>query len=512
LVGSDELKGSFIRDPSLFTHHSFMRQYLAIIVTFALVVVVLVAINAASYVEIEQSPDSEFEPDRSTYNAGTTGMRALYDYLQESGHKVVRWREQPERLLSAGSARPGTFVIVGNTRVQFKPEEVENLLTWVKTGGRLVLIDRTPDPRLLPPSGKWQVSLELQNYPTPEARAGNTDDMTAGVALARAAQPTALTLGVDSVLPSRFASEIKVFGIEPAAAAPDTSGETEHQNDEESDANDYDLSGRIKRAGAQPEPPPPVPLPQTSPGATPSSSETTVSQASQAPVVHLAGSGGALLVDYRHGAGRVLVLSDPFIVANNGINRADNLRLAINVVAGSTGLIAFDEYHQGRPATHNQLLSYFAGTPVLAMIGQLGLIVLVILWTRGRRFARPLPLPYIDRRSKLEFVASMAELQQRSRAYDLAIENIYARTRRVLARYAGLDTNSPSALIAERVAARSTLNARELETLLRECEDAMAGEPLRARRALNLAARLREVERTLGLRMRSREVRQAKGG
>jgi hypothetical protein len=105
----------------------------------------------------------------------------------------------------------------------------------------------------------------------------------------------------------------------------------------------------------------------------------------------------------------------------------------------------------------------------------------------------------------------MAELQQRARAYDLAIENIYARTRRVLARYAGLNSNSSRADIAARVAARSQLNAQELEALMRDCEDAIAGEPVSARRALQLVARLREVERALGLRMRSREIKQAKG-
>jgi len=57
----------------------------------------------------------------------------------------------------------------------------------------------------------------------------------------------------------------------------------------------------------------------------------------------------------------------------------------------------------------------------------------------------------------------MAELQQRAKAYDLAIENIYSRTRRVLARYAGVDYNSPRRLIAERVAARSTIKAHQLE-------------------------------------------------
>ena len=66
---------------------------------------------------------------------------------------------------------------------------------------------------------------------------------------------------------------------------------------------------------------------------------------------------------------------------------------------------------------------------------------------------RAVPSPRPDRRSKLEFVSSMAELQQRARAYDLAVENVYQRTRRALARYAGLPATATPAQLAERVAA-----------------------------------------------------------
>jgi hypothetical protein len=231
---------------------------------------------------------------------------------------------------------------------------------------------------------------------------------------------------------------------------------------------------------------------------------------STAPVFHLADERGALLADYVHGRGHVIVLSDPFVVTNNGVERADNLQLALNVItAGRGGLIAFDEYHQGRAATENQLFAYFAGTPVLALCGQAFLLVCALVWTRGRRFARPLPAPRVDRRSKLEFVASMAELQQRARAYDLAIENVYARTRRALARYGGTTQNSPRAQLAARVAARSGVKQAGLEALMRECEDAINGEPLKAGQALALVRRLRELERTLGIRMRAREIKQA---
>ena len=54
-----------------------MRQRFAIIITAAVVVALLVALNAASYVSEDQLPDTEFDPDRSTYNAGSTGTRAL---------------------------------------------------------------------------------------------------------------------------------------------------------------------------------------------------------------------------------------------------------------------------------------------------------------------------------------------------------------------------------------------------------------------------------------------------
>jgi hypothetical protein len=233
--------------------------------------------------------------------------------------------------------------------------------------------------------------------------------------------------------------------------------------------------------------------------------------ASPAPVVHVADRDGALLVDYSYGLGRITLLGDPYIVANNGLSLKDNLQLAINMITSVNGLVAFDEFHQGRGVTQNEFASYFAGTPVLAIAAQIAAIILLMLWTASRRFGRPLPLVQVDRRSSLEFVASMSELQERSRAFDLAVENIYSRTRRVLARYAGVDYNSSRSDIASRVAMRSSVDAHSLETLMRQCEETINGAPTTWRQAIDVVRRLRAVERALGLRMRSRDVRQAAG-
>jgi len=517
----------------------------------------LVVLNAASYVRVEQEAEMEFRPDRSTLNAGASGTRALYEFLEESGQRVMRWREPTAaltRAATAAGARPATFVVVGTTRLTFKEEEVQSLMAWVEAGGRLVVIDRTPHASLIE-SDEWRISPQTVALPETDVRADDADALTRDAKQLAPAQPTLLTRDVESVAPSRYASRLYASrkardesayeesggatptatntpavieqatpatdetaddaatesdqGDDDAAAAEsnqNTSDETTESNQNTSDAatqnneNVSDAATDDEAANA----------PQASAAGNETQADAPASQA-DAPVFHVSDERGALLVDFARGAGRIVVLSDPFIVANRGISRADNLQLAANIIAGTRGgLIAFDEYHQGRGATRNQFAAYFAGTPVLAMCAQLFLIAAAVVWTRGRRFARPLPAPRVDRRSKLEFVASMAELQQRARAFDLAVENVYGRTRRALARYGGTDVSAPRAQIAAAVAARSGKSKEEIEALMRECEDIIEGSPTSARRTLALVASLRELERTLGIRMRAREIRQAR--
>ena len=541
-----------------------MRGKFSITVFVGALAVLLVALNAASYVRVEREAELELRPDRSTLNAGPSGTRALYEFLEESGQRVMRWREPPAALAGmAEDARPATFVIVGRTRLEFKPEEVNGLLEWVEAGGRLVVIDRAP-PASLIEGDAWRVSTHGgAPLPEPTLRADDTEALTRDAPPLAPAQPTLLTRDVVSVAPSRYAGRLRAVRIAPDESAggqtgdaspdatsapvivsreePDAQNENDAAtesnsntsddatNDEAGGSDEATTGGSVEAMTGESETPTPsfpagtpverkIPVgdPRTADAppadaATDVEAENAPAPEERAPVFHLSDERGALLADFARGRGRIVVLSDPFIVANRGINRADNLQLAANVVlgAGGKGLIAFDEFHQGRGTTRNQFAAYFAGTPVLAMCAQLFLIAAAVVWTRGRRFARPLPAPRVDRRSKLEFVASMAELQQRARAFDLAVENIYGRTRRALARYGGADTSAPRATIAAAVAARSGRSRDEIESLMRECEDAINGAPVTPRQTLALVARLRELERTLGIRMRAREIKQA---
>jgi hypothetical protein len=461
-----------------------MRQRIGIIVTVVLVLGVLIAINAASYKGEDEQQDMEVSPNRSTYHSGATGTRALYDFLSESGYPVMRWREVPAQLLADTSQRVQTFVIIGHTALPFKEDEVRSLLLWVERGGRLVLVDRDT---FLSGSRGWEVTPRFGEFPSFTVNPADVGEMTENVKPFPPVQPTLLTQNVESVMPSRFAARMNFTRTD---IGPEHSAQPAQPLPEGDDFEDE---------------PAPTPEPVGPPAAAPNQSTPV----SPAPVVHLGDSRGALLVDFPRGNGRIVILSDPYIFSNGGLSLRDNLQLAINLLTTTEGLIAFDEYHQGKGQTRNALIGYFSGTPILPILGQLVALILVILWTSSRRFARPLPLNQVDRRSSLEFVASMAELQQQARAFDLAIENVYSRTRRVLARYAGMEYNSPRAEVAERVAARSSLEARPLEVLMRQCEEAINGAPVTERQSIQLVRRLRDVERALGLRMRARDARQA---
>ncbi len=453
-----------------------MRQRLIIIITLIAVVVVLVLINAASYVKVEATPETESAPDRSTYNAGPTGTRALYDFLREAGYDVTRWRDSTSALLSSTGPKPATVVVVGETKFPFTNNESKELLLWVESGGRLVVVGRLPQRELLPKSGDWVVRAVMTNFPWADLDPTDFEAMTREVKPVAPSQPTLLATNVEKILPSRFASAFTLTHMPPPK---------KNSASEEEEAN----------ADSEP----------TLEPATPTKNGATVSPA---PVAAFRNDRGALVVEYPHGKGRIILLSDPYIVANNGLSRADNLQLAINIVAGGGGVIAFDELHQGRASTNNALIRYFEGTPVLAICAQLMLIAVAVVWSRGTRFGRPLPLAQVDRRSSLEFVASMAELQQRARAHDLALENIYSRVRRVLVRHAGLTHNSPRTEIARRVALRSKLDEKQLESLMRSCEETINGARTNAKETVRLARRLRELEAQLGLQGRARDAKQ----
>ena len=228
---------------------------------------------------------------------------------------------------------------------------------------------------------------------------------------------------------------------------------------------------------------------------------TRVRMDTRSATYHIGDSQAAVLADAQVGKGRVVLLTDQFVVANNGISQADNVILALNLVAARpAGPIAFDEYHHGYGASSASggLMSYFRGTPVPWMMAQAGLIAALVVYSYGRRFGRPIPLRQERRTTNLEFVSSMANITRLAKASDLAMENIYSEFRKRLCRFSGVPSKIENSRLAAVAARRLRLDERELTGLLSRCDEIARGEPVNEPDLLRLVKRIREIEAELG--------------
>jgi len=449
-----------------------MRRYFGVTITIVIVIAVIIAMSAAGNIEFDRPFENELWPNRSSYNSGPTGTRALYQLLEESGMPVARWRESYSSLNA--EAKDATLVIVGPfpSGQKLSDEEAVALQGWVSNGGQVLIISRSPIEQFGDPVIHSKGPEKLPDWQTPPEQFiyEKSDELIA--------QPTELTRNVRGLAISGFATRMNFHPPHPVA----NPGETKSEEDA---------------------PPPPPPAPKSEPTArTDNQNDDETNEEYSlatlyAPVIHLGDKDGAVLADFTYDKGRIIFLSDPFVIANNGIARGANLTLDLNIlrsIGAPNRKIFFDEFHHGYRSESNPLVNYFRGTPVPWLLLQGLLLSLLILYTYGRRFARPLPLPQVDRHSPLEFVGSMANLQQAAQARELALENIYPRFKASLCRRLGLSSRAQKdEIIASARRRRFPISEIELRQTLSDAELALAVEHIDDARLVTLVSRMRRI-------------------
>ncbi len=442
-----------------------MRRYFGIILTILIVLVILIALSAAGSIELDRPEESELQPIRSSYSAGPTGTRAFYQLLEESGRPVARWRDSYSQLND--KARDALLIAIGPfpSERSLPFDEAVALQKWISAGGSALIISRYPFAQF----GDRVIHSEITakdpmwNDPPESIVDAKSDEYIQ--------QPTDLTKNLSGLALSNFAARMSFK--QPV---------TEPSITEES-----------KKAQAAE-----TPQPSPSPDLT---AEEVFSRILYAPVIHLGDKDGAILADFEYGEGRVVFLSDPFVVANNGVSRGANLTLALNLIDSlGSGVnktdrrIFFDEFHHGYRSESNPLVNYFRGTPMPWLLVQGFLLSLLMVYTYGKRFARPLPLPQIDRHSPLEFVSSMANLQQVAQARDLAIENIYPRFKAHLCRRLGISSRAQKEEIVAGLR-RQRLSGLEADVrqVLSDGELVLNGEEIDDAHLVKIVGRMRRI-------------------
>lgn len=457
-----------------------MRRATGTILTISAILLMLVGLSAARYLTFDRPPESEMASNRSTYNSGPTGIRAFYQTLEESGWTVSRWRKNHVEL----GKRPGHDLLIvvgplqtsetGESTTSFQTaEEVAALQQWVGRGGRVLLISRSLDLSFDGPvlrmKGPVEKETTPQNEPLPNPVDPRSDRFIA--------QPTRLTRGLEGLALSTFAARLQ---LGPAQRREEDSATPRAK------ASSEDRKPASEKPASEKE-------------------ALAVEPHLYAPVIHLEDRDGAILVDFKYGDGQVAILADPFVIANNGIARGANLDLALNLIrdltddaSGQRRQILFDEYHHGFRDDSSSFFAYFRGTPWPMITLQVLVLGLLILYGKSRRFSRPLPLSLPNRQSALEFVGSMASLQKRAAARDLAIENIYPRFRQRIRRQLGFSNMSGQveneALISRLAALNLSLPVETIRHALVESQQVLDGKMIDDQQLLAVVRVLRQIQ------------------
>ena len=174
----------------------------------------------------------------------------------------------------------------------------------------------------------------------------------------------------------------------------------------------------------------------------------------QIPVI--ADRSGAVVAMYRFGKGSVVVVADPTVFQNRNLARADNARLAYDVVTSNAGphsVVAFDELPHG----HQVEDSVWSVLPGMARAGLVlvGLAILALLISTFFRFGPVVQQQNDDERTSAEYLASMAALLARGGATRKALRDVADAAIHGLAESLGLHDNAPVALLAARLSGRS---------------------------------------------------------
>lgn len=167
-----------------------------------------------------------------------------------------------------------------------------------------------------------------------------------------------------------------------------------------------------------------------------------------------------ILVRYRDGTRTITVVGNTEFMTNGGLLHAGNAALAMNL-AGERPLVVWyaPQHLEGESHASAKLLDLIPDN-VEWTVWQLGLVVLLLAWCKGRRIG-PLvaeDLPVVVRAS--ETVEGLGRLYRSRRARDRAAQALRTATLQRLLPRVGVDFHAPPVAVAEAVAGRSGLDPR----------------------------------------------------
>jgi Domain of unknown function (DUF4350) len=337
---------------------------------------------------------------RSTFFNTKDGTKAAYLSLERLGYSVDRLR----RPIAEGLASDVRTLAVIEPVIPITDHEAEQLLIWVRDGGRLLL---APGSR-------------IERYTPFRSATSATDDWFDW-----------------TVAPTPFSSE-------------DPSGsEMEITPAESPEATDL-LQGITK-------------LTVGDNARFAKNVVATNGALADCPVTPLwRDDTGVIAAVVTCSAGEIIVLADTHALSNRGLAEADNALWLANLARRLQGehdsaTLVFDEYHAG---FGQQVPSWIAIARLMVAegwgpsVGQAVLVAFLWLFSRGVRFGRPSDFTLTRRRRRGEFAVAAGQLLHTARATDLAAETLRHHYHTRLCRAVGLPITTLDATLRAELTAR----------------------------------------------------------
>lgn len=196
-----------------------------------------------------------------------------------------------------------------------------------------------------------------------------------------------------------------------------------------------------------------------------------------------------------HGKGLVIAVSEPYLLTNEGIGRGDNLLFFTRLIDALSldKRVYFDEYHHGFIKPRG-VMAYLFSHNLHWLLIQLILVVLIIIWRKGKRFGRPRGEDDQSGRQTSDYVHALANIYRHSGLQSYAVDYLYQHVKKTIAAHVHRPSERDFKLILDHL---RELGREKLASELQKLEETYYQLNSRQPRRSEIIAFAREITRIM---------------
>jgi len=438
-----------------------------------LAAVLLFGLTLATAILATLAPPDSGGCGRDSYGVEAFGQRGIHDTLAALGIPVSRRTPPPLPDLPAA-----TLVLLGPNRsiVGFNSRYLTDLMPWVEAGGRVVVAP-------LPPGEKRDGECKTACLPARPAELATILGLEGLDVIDRGPAADGTSAERDRSFAGRTRRFVKALGagltVESWLTAVSCTGDW------------AGFAAEIRRVAVPAGRQLGLDCRNLKPTATlVTAVETSAGDAPQPPT-----DGDraprVLAAAFTRGAGSIVVIAEPALLANRFLGQADNAVVAVRLLAPASLPVVFDEFHHGLGPRGQPL--WLATRPGYGIVAA-GLLatVLFAIWRQGTRLGPPVADRPVDRRGIGEYLDAMGNLLSRGGGDKRTIvADVRAGVVQELNLRAGLPPEHDSLdRLEAALARRDPARARQVVAVIRDVDQALASSTWSNRATLDTLRRL----------------------